>query len=561
MDKAMDKATNEAMDKKLEQIAKGYFDYVVKEAPHFATQMGIHDYDEEMPSGTLKSTIEFMSLRKKVYEEVKSIDPAELSFDGQISRGALMQSLAVEIFNDEKFPRWRRKPFAQTEVGAAVYVLFVKEFAPFEERIRRIISRLQKTPQFLKNSKELLDQPVKLWIEAGIGETASTAGLLDVISNAAREEKIDGELQERLDKACESAKEALKDYETWLREEVLPLAGEEFAMGEENFRKMIDLRQLDMSIEEIHEFGEKMLKFCREKLEEVSEMIAPGKGYDEVKQMMMNNHPATYEEALEETRREVENARRFVVESDFATLPGEDKLEVIETPSFLRSVIPFGAYNPPGRFDRVQTGFYLMSRPDPRDSSGLQIHNYGAILNTSVHEAYPGHHLQMVCANHNPYYSRILMESAEFVEGWAHYCEETVAEMGFRREPSVMFERYADMYWRASRIIVDIKLSGGEMGYEEAIEFLQKISGFDRGPCKAEIDRYTYTPGYQLSYLIGKKKIMDLRKDVQERAGSSFSLKKFHDAMLSAGSLPSRFIGKVVHHAFGLDRVTVEVGS
>ena len=554
----MDKSMNEVMDAKLEQIAKDYFEYVIKEVPHFATQMGIHDYDEEMPSGTLESVMEFMSLRKKVYEEVKSIDPSQLSFDGQISRGALLQSLAVEIFSDEKFPLWRRKPSAQTEVGGAVYVLFVKEFAPFEERIRRIISRLEKTPQFLENSKELLDQPVKLWIETGIGEARSTAGLMDVISDAARGEKINEKLQEKLDKACESVKKALKNYEVWLKEEILPFASEEFAMGEENFRRMMELRQLDMSIEDIYEFGEKMLKFSREKLEEVSEMIAPGKGYDEVKKMMMNNHPDTFEEALEETKKEVEKARRFVMESDFATLPGEETLEVVETPSFLRSVIPFGAYNPPGRFDKVQTGFYLMSRPDPRDSSGLQIHNYGAILNTSVHEAYPGHHLQMVSANFNPYYSRILLESAEFIEGWAHYCEETVAEMGFRTEPSVMFERYVDMYWRASRIIVDIKLSSGEMGHEEAIEYLQKISGFDRGPCKAEIDRYTYTPGYQLSYLIGKKKIMDLRKDVQERAGSEFSLKKFHDAMLSAGSLPSKFIEKVVHHAFGLDRAKVE---
>ncbi len=557
----MDKAMNEAMDRKLEQIAKGYFDFVIREVPLFATQMGIHDYDEEMPSGTLESAMGFIALRKKVYREIESINPDELSFDGKISRGALLQSLAVEIFSDEKFPLWRRKPSAQTEVGGAVYVLFVKEFAPFEERIRRIVSRLEKTPQFLMNSRELLDEPVKLWVEAGIEEATSTAGLLDVISNAAREEKIDGELQERLDKACESVKEALRDYGVWLKEEVLPSAREEFAMGEENFRRMIDLRQLDMTIEEIYEFGEKMLKFSREKLEEVSEMIAPGKGYDEVKKMMMNNHPATYEEALEETKREVENARRFVVESDFATLPGKDKLEVIETPSFLRSIIPFGAYNPPGRFDKVQTGFYLMSRPDPRDSSGLQIHNYGAILNTSVHEAYPGHHLQMVCANNSPYYSRMLLESAEFVEGWAHYCEETVAEMGFRTEPSVMFERYADMYWRASRIIVDIKLSGGEMGYEEAIEYLQKISGFDRGPCKSEIDRYTYTPGYQLSYLIGKKKIMDLRKDIQEETGSAFSLKKFHDAMLYAGSLPSKYIEKVVYHAFEPDRTKIEVGS
>ena len=545
------------MDNKLEQISKEYFEYVIKEYPHLATQMGIHDFDGEMPRGTRESIEENYSYKKKVFDKIKAIDPSGLTFEGKISRGAILQTLAVDMHNDEKFPLWRRKPFAHFEVAGSVHVLFAKEFAPLEKRIESIVSRLEKSSKYLENSRELIDEPVKLWIEQGIEEIDSSKFLLDVVQKTAKEENINEKLQNRLGAACEEVKKSLDSYKNWLIQEKLPVAKDQYAMGGETFTKMIELRELDMTVEEIYQFGEEMLEYSRQKLEEVSQQIAPGKSYDEVKQMMLDNHPETFEEALEETVKEVKNSRQFLFDSDFATIPKEEKLIVQETPSFLRSTIPFGAYNPPGRFDKNQTGFYWMSRPNPKDTSGLQIHNYGAILNTSVHEAYPGHHLQMVCANLNPYYSRILVEGDEFIEGWAHYCEETVAEMGFRMEPAVMFERYADMYWRASRIIVDVKLSSGEMGYEEAIEYLQKISGFDRGPCKTEIDRYTYSPGYQLSYLIGKKKIMDLRKDVKAKTGSSFSLKKFHDSMLYAGSLPSKYIEKVVYNAFGLNKVLV----
>jgi len=110
-----------------------------------------------------------------------------------------------------------------------------------------------------------------------------------------------------------------------------------------------------------------------------------------------------------------------------------------------------------------------------------------------------------------------------------------------------------DMIWRAARILVDIRLSRGDMGYEEAIIMLQEITGFDRPPCQIEVDRYTFTPGYQLSYLVGKKMIMDLRDELEKKLGADFSPRKFHDSMLYAGTLPFNYIKKVVYHQFGLD--------
>lgn len=543
------------MDQKLDKLSENFFNYLMKSLPPYATQVGVHEYDEELPQGDLKWMEDFMSTRQKFFEDVRAIDPEKLSFDKKIDRSAVLNTFSVAIFEDEAQSRWRSHPQAPGLLGLALHSLFIKEFAPFNERIKKITARLKKTPEFLENSKELITDPVLVWVEMAAHEASQLKGFIKLIQKTAEKEGVDEKTRAGLNKASESAIEALTDYERWLVIEEIPFARKEFALGPENFDKFIELRELDMTTDEIYRFGEKMLKHSREKLAEVAKKIAPDKTLKQVRRMMMENHPPTFEDVLREGKKAVEESRQFVIDSGYATLPENEKLYLIETPGFMRDLIPFGAYSPPGRFDEKQVGHYYMSPPLNDDPSSLEIHTYGSILNTSVHEGYPGHHLQLVCANKNPSYSRMLTQGNEFVEGWAHYCEEAVAGMGFRTDLPSMFERYVDMVWRAVRIIVDVKLSRGEMGHGEAIDLLEEIAGFDRESCKMEVDRYTFTPGYQLSYLVGKQKIMDLRDSVERKAGDKFSLRKFHDTMLYAGTLPFKYMEKVVYHAFGLDKV------
>ncbi|MCD4784680.1 MAG: DUF885 domain-containing protein [Candidatus Eremiobacteraeota bacterium] len=543
------------MDQKLDKLSQNFLNYLMKSIPPLATQIGVHDYDEEMPQGDLKWMEDFMSTRQKFFEDIRAIDPEKLSFDKKIDRGAVLNTFSVQIFEDEAHGRWKSHPQAQELLGLALHTLFIKEFAPFDERIRRIAARLEKTPEFLEKSKELITDPVLLWVKMAANETSQLKGFITLIQKTAEKEGVDEKIRARLNKASESAIEALAGYERWLVTEKIPFARKDFAMGPENFDKFIELRELDMTTDEIYKFGEETLKHSREKLAEVAKKIAPDKTLKQVRKMMMENHPPTFEDVLREGQKAVEESRQFVIDSGYVTLPENEKLHIVETPGFLRELIPFGAYDPPGKFDEKQIGFYYMSPPINGDPSGLEIHNYGSILNTSVHEGYPGHHVQLVCANKNPSYSRMLTQGDEFAEGWAHYCEEAVANMGFCTELPSMFERYSDMAWRAVRIIVDVKLSRGEMTHSEAMDLIEEVAGFDRESCKMEVDRYTFTPGYQLSYLVGKQKIMDLRDYVEKKTGDKFSLRKFHDAMLYAGTLPYKYIEKVVYHAFGLDKV------
>jgi len=156
-----------------------------------------------------------------------------------------------------------------------------------------------------------------------------------------------------------------------------------------------------------------------------------------------------------------------------------------------------------------------------------------------VHEAYPGHHLDCVCNNEFAPLPRLLGFSLETIEGWAHYCEEMMFQEGFYKDPkNAKSLIIGAQLFRAMRVILDIQLHCKQRTIEDAIKMLMNVLAMDETTAEAEILRYTSTPGYNLSYLIGKLLIEDLRREVEEKMGSNFSLKFFHDTILRSGDLP-----------------------
>ena len=253
---------------------------------------------------------------------------------------------------------------------------------------------------------------------------------------------------------------------------------------------------------------------------------------------MKSDQPPDFASALKAYRDDMMRARQHVIDHDIATVPTQDRIEIIETPEFLRNVIPFAAYFQPPKFEKDPSGIYIVTPSVDGSPRAMREHNYASISNTSVHEAYPGHHLQLLCANSHPSLTRILIDAPEFVEGWGMYSEQMMREEGFDAGPKFRFAMYTDAIWRACRIVLDIRLHRGEIGVDDAIDFLVENTGFERPQAEAEVHRYTYTPTYQLSYLLGKTLLLRLRKDEQQRLGPAFSLGRFHDRLLYAGSIP-----------------------
>jgi uncharacterized protein (DUF885 family) len=334
----------------------------------------------------------------------------------------------------------------------------------------------------------------------------------------------------------------------------MPRASASWQTGPEGFEQLVALRELEATADEILAVGEQMLADETAARLAVCAEIDPTLSPREVGDLVKNNYPATFPDALDAYREAMDQARAFMVEHDLATPPVQDRLRVIETPAYLRHVIPFAAYYEPARFDADPVGIYIVTPPGSPEM--WREHNYASISNTSVHEAYPGHHLQLAAANANPSLVRALSQSAaEFDEGWAFYCERMMKDAGFDDTPINRYILHTDAIWRSVRIILDIRLHRGEIGLEDAIDFMVDRTGFERHAALTEVRRYTSTPTYQLSYLYGRHMIEGLRDRVRARMGPSFNLKFFHDTLIYGGTMPVSFAARLFDAKLGgLDR-------
>jgi uncharacterized protein (DUF885 family) len=319
--------------------------------------------------------------------------------------------------------------------------------------------------------------------------------------------------------------------------------GMSFSIGRELFDfKLKTEHLLSYDTESLLAFGEGAVRETIAALERTAREIDPSESWVSLVEALRIDHPPE-STLLAEYRRGVDEARRFVVERNLVTMPAEDRLDVIETPAFLRPTVPYAAYMPPGPFDRGQRGLYYVTPINPQlasDERAEQLlgHNRYAMLLTNVHESYPGHHLQLLIANEARSIVRKLLENTVLIEGWALYCEQLVLDEGMTTDPRVRLFQLKDQLWRACRVVIDVKVHTGRMTFDEAVEMLVGVAYLERPSAIGEARRYTQSPTQPMSYLTGKHQIMELREREKRRLGAQFDLRAFHDRLLSYGSIP-----------------------
>ena len=532
-----------ATDDQFQQLVQGRFDEVVERSPTLATYFGLHDFDTKLADGTRDAQIQDIADHKRFIAALEALDEAELSEANRFERELALHASRLALFDDDVHRVWERKTGATDEIGDGIFVLFARTARPFAERYEGMAARLEAAPRVLQEQRSRLGQhPQRLWNELELDAAQSLPGWFgEVMAAATNEFGSSSSEVRRLEKGAKDAEAALVDYSTWLREQ-LGRADDEFALGTDHYEELVGLRAFDgLRTDDILAIGLEQLEFNKARRREVARQIDRAATEDEVLDRIKSDQPGSFNEALDGYRKAMGEARSFVVDHGIASMPSAERLRIIETPEYLRRVMPFAAYFPAGKFEPVRDGIYIVTPSVDGESRAMREHNWGSIYNTSIHEAYPGHHQQMSAALDNPSIVRLLVDAPEFVEGWAMYCEQMMREQGFDTAPERLFVMYTDAIWRATRIILDIRLHRGEIGVEDAINFMVEHTGFERANAEAEVQRYTQTPTYPLSYLLGKVMLLRLREDEQRRLGDQFSLRNFHDALLAGGNIPVSF--------------------
>lgn len=530
-------------DLRFASLVRSHFEGLLEREPVLATYLGIHELDDRLGDQSRGAHEDLIASEHRFLADLRAIDPATLSEANALELEMAILGARRAIFDEEAHRTWERRVTAGEGLGDALFLLFARDFAPLADRLDSVAARLEAAPLALTQVRDRLGaDPVGLWLELELEAVASLPGFLDLIGQAAVDAYGDDTRRvRRLERATDGAKAALEDYAAWIREQ-LPRAGSGFALGGERLDELIELRAFDgLTADEILDIGWQQLELNHAARRAAAAEIDPAASEEEVLERVKADHPATFDEALAEYQDVMRRARDFVEREGLATVPADAPLDVIATPEYLRRMTPFAAYFAPAAFDRPRRGIYIVT-PSIDDDPGAMLEHYRAsISNTSIHEAYPGHHLQLSAALERPTMTRLLIDAPEFVEGWGMYSEQLMREHGFDATPAHRMALATDAIWRACRIILDIRLHRGEIGTQEATEFLIDHTGFERPNAEAEVQRYTFTPTYQLSYLLGKVLILRLREDERRRLGAGFSLREFHDALLWTGSIPLSF--------------------
>jgi len=529
------------LDDRLYDLVETRFRRLVRDDPAFATANGIHTEDSRLGDGGRDAVLQQIAADRAHLTAVEALEPTGLSAEARFERDLEIHNLRRSLFEADVLRVWERRSTAVDTVGTALFLLFAREFAPLAERLDSITGRLEEVPTFLLASRTRAVVPqVRLWQQLEIDTGAELPALFEDIEAAAPGVVGAPELR-RLSAAVARARTAVSEYVEWLGES--RAAGvDDWAIGRERLDEAVDLRGFDgLDADAILEIGWQQLADAKASRAAVAREIDPAADEASVIERVKADHPDTFEGALEAYRATMVRARQHLIDRAIVSVPPDERISVIATPDYLRNVIPFAAYFDSPKFDRDPTGIYVVT-PSVGDAAGAMLeHNYSSISNTSIHEAYPGHHLQLSVAARHPSLTRLTTDAPEFVEGWGMYSEQMMREQGFDVDLKFRLNMYTDVIWRACRIVLDVRMHRGEIGVEEAVRWLVEQTSFEEPNARAEVHRYTYTPTYQLSYLLGKVLLLQLRADEQRRLGGAFGLRTFHDALLTHGSLPISF--------------------
>ncbi len=531
----------------LDALITARFDEVMARHPIFATFIGVSAYDDDLSDGSRAGMLEDAALAHSFLSAVDAINEEELSPYYAIERELAQFATRREIFDIEEHRVWERRVSATDEVGDSIFLLMARGTRPLGDRLKSATARIEKAPAYIEQQKTRLGDvpPAKLWNEMELDAIGSMPGLFEEVVAATKQEfGEDSPEVARLESAARAAVRAFEEYKAWLSAQ-MSRATEDYALGSEKYDKLVGLRAFDgLTSDDILAIGEQQLTEHRAARAELARQIDGSKSEFEVVDRIKSKHPADFDQALDLYREAMAEARRYIIDFDIATMPVGEQLSVMPTPDYLRNVMPFAAYFSAPKFGadgEGRRGIYVVTASVDDDPGAMREHNYASIYNTSIHEAYPGHHQQLSASNLHPSLIRLLVDAPEFVEGWAMYCEQMMREEGFYTDIEHRVMMHTDAIWRACRIILDVKLHRGDIGVDDAIDFMVEQTRFERPQATAEVHRYTYTPTYQLSYLLGKVLLLRLRDDEKRRLGASFSLGRFHDAMLDQGSLPISF--------------------
>ena len=530
-------------NKQSSKVVESIIDHWKKANPTRCHMLGIHDYDGELPNYSAS----YITKRcKEIETDLIELGKIEKSLTAEkfahFEFTLLKMALETELFELKERQEFKENPVVFVRPLTMVESSYVKRsFASIDDRTKLIIKLEEKIPNFLNSALEILNENLST-VKISMAQQF-LKGSINFYKNKLNSFIIQAKDKESIDKWTQVntiAVNAMEQFSEKLEKQYLPKSHNNFALGQEKFLKLLrNTEHVDINIDKLLKIGEEDLERNYQQMRKI--LKEKGENYlNEV----LSEYPQT-SNLVKEAQATLDRTRQFVLDSKVVSVPTDEQCKVIETPEYFRG-FAFAAMNTPGPLEKPEASeaYYYITPPDSKwtieeQNNFLKFFNKAFLESVTIHEVWPGHYLQLLYSKKSKSeISKIFAHSTSMVEGWAHYCEEMIVQehdyAPFDRTKLKVGQLLGALQ-RNCRYVSAIKMHCKGMTVEESINLFKEKAFLSQKNAEIEARRGTIDPMY-LNYTLRKLLIKKLRSDYQKEKKDDFSLRQFHDELLSYGS-------------------------
>ena len=514
-------------------------------SPVNATSAGYHEHqgvkldqklDDYSPEGIQEQRQFYNGFR----DRLALIKPDQLSAEERADYQIIENQLNLALLDLREIQSFRHNPTIYVElVGNALFNPLVLEYAPKEARYRDIIQRLFKVPALMEQARRNLRDAPEVWNRVAQEENDGNLDLIDKTLRAGVPEALKPDFE----RAASGALGALRDFSSFLKKDLSGRTSD-WRLGKEKYDKKFRFTLVSgKTPEQVLAEAEAALKNIRDEMAKLAAPRSVKEALDKIAQQQAT--PATY---MDQARKDLDEATAFVREKHLVTLPNRSNLQVIPTPEFMRGVYSVAGFNAAPALEPQLGAFYWVTPiptdwPKERIESKLREYNRYGMMQITIHEAMPGHYVQLEIGNNLDPKSRRLLRNifgnGPYVEGWATYTQQLMSDEGFlNNSVELRMTLYKQLLRAIANTILDIRLQTMGMTEQEALDLMIKDTFQEKEEATGKIQRAQLSSCQLPTYFVGWRGWLDVREDYKKRKGAAFNLTQFHDAALKESAVP-----------------------
>jgi uncharacterized protein (DUF885 family) len=519
----------------LQKLAADYYTWRNQNYPVASSDAGLHTWDNKLTDYALSAVLMRRLHVKEVLGKVRAMQTANWGKDDRIDWLLFRSQLdGIDFFNRVIDFEASDPQTYVNECSNGIFSLLKKEYDTPRNRALAATARLKQMPFVIEQGKGNLSKPGKLYAQLAIDSARSVDSLFnDSLMTLAKD--LSPAEKSELVKARDAALVSIHGFADWL-EKRLPGMVPFKPMGEENYNYLLkNIYLLPMDAKQVEMLGQAELGRYR-----ALESWLPDPSLADPNPARSANVPKDQEAFLKAYESRETEMITFLNTNHLVTLPPYlGHFEIRQLPEAFKPTSPGGFMNPPGVYDKDDSGFYFIPTYNPQSKNfyiRAAIEDPRPILG---HEGIPGHFLQLSIANHLKDEIRRQHGDGVFIEGWALYGEEMLMRTGLYPSNSAGAAQILRLSrYRAARIGVDVNLHTGRWTFDQAVDYFMEAGGLDRESATGEAAGAAASPTQKITYMVGKWQIMRLLGKYRDKQGTNFRLGQFHDDLIKNGSLP-----------------------